>query len=175
MRSLRSCENSRFRTSGVTLVELMIMLSIVALIGMSAMDVLLICERVSAVSRLYTNARVVVQRNLDNATGVLFTGTGTSVAPVVLQITSSSGVVCDDDAGSPLENISVLLSGTGNILVSGTLSRKVTILPASSFASDVVTAGVPPVVMQVQFQIDYDYRSRHYTFSETTLRSQDTQ
>jgi len=149
------------------------MLSVVAMVGLGALEALVFSERNSATSRLQTNARVVLQRNIDAADGVLFiSGTTPST---VLQSTTDTWVQCDDDAGSPLENISVLLSGTNNTLVTGTLSRRVKPLPLSSFPSDVTSTGTAPVVMQVWLKIDYDYRGRHYTLDQATFRSQDTQ
>jgi len=120
-------------------------------------------------SRMLTSARAVVQRNVDAATGVLYSGS-TSI-PLILTTTNGANVTCDDDGGSSTETLTTLRGGT-RALVTGTLSRNVhreAILSGS--LSDV--SGI--VVMRVTFQVDYDYLGRHYTYGQSTLRSQDTQ
>ena len=177
------CQRGLFvqQMQGFTLMELLIAGSVAVILGVAVVETLLITEKVSAQTRLMTNARVIVQRNIDSAMGATFTGTTTGVAglcPLMLYQTSTTGTICDDDSGSQTENISVLLSGTSNTFVTGTLTRIVQ--PITLFPSDVVASGTP-VVLQVTYQVDYDYGLRtygkhsHFTYSETTLRSQDSQ
>lgn len=161
----------RFLCRGFSLVEVLFAMTFYIFLGAAVISSLLTSQRFATRARLLTNARVIVQRNIDAATGVAFSGT--SSTPAILAITDPAGVVCDDDGGTgtPVENIQVLRSGT-NILVTGTLRRIVTAEPVivTGTASDGSVA-----VRRVTFQIDYDYLSNHYTHSETTLRSADSQ
>ncbi len=156
---------------GFTLMEVIFAMAFSIILGAAVITSLVTSQRFAARARLLTNARAIVQRNMDAAMGVAFTGT--SSTPAILALTSSAGVVCDDDGGtgSPVENIQVLRSGS-NVLVSGTLLRIVSAEPVI-VSGTAVDASV--VVRRVTFQIDYDYLSQHYTFSETTLRSSDLQ
>ena len=158
--------------SGYTLMEVMFAMMVVILLGASMINSLMFCERFAARTRLYTNARAIVQRNLDAATGVLFTGTTTT--PAILSTTSSAGTVCDDDGGTgvPVENIQVLKSGT-NVLVTGTLTRFVT--NESVYVSSAAVSDTSAVVLRVTFQVNYNYLAHDYSYAETTLRSVDSQ
>ena len=168
MLEIKSLKNSQ---RGMTLIEVAISVAVVSLMAVGVLQALLMCERYSASMRLQTNARAITQRNINAASEVGFTGTG-SAAPMVLRITGTTstgaiaGAVCDDDAGSSLENISVLLSGTSaGTLASGTLTRFVSQLPTTAYS----TTSDQAVVMKITFEVDYDYRSHHYTYSQTTL------
>jgi hypothetical protein len=158
---------------GFALLEICFAVIFAALMGAVLIRSLLQSERYAASSRLLTNARVIIHRNINASTGIVFTGT--SSTPDLLAVTSGSGVICDDDGSgsvtSPLENIQVLRSGT-NVAVSGTLRRIVTAEPVIVSGT---SADSSVVVRRVTFQIDYDYRSHHYTYSESTLRSSDSQ
>jgi len=160
-----------FSRGGFSLVEVVVAMTISILMGAAIIMSLMASQRFAAKARLLTNARVIVQRNIEAATGVIFTGT--SSTPAILALTGDAGVVCDDDGGSgaPVENIQVL-RGTNNVLVTGTLRRIVTAEPVVVSGTEVNSS---VVVRRITFQIDYDYLSHHYTHSETTLRSADAQ
>ncbi|MCX6966221.1 MAG: type II secretion system protein [Verrucomicrobia bacterium] len=159
----------RFRR-GFTLIEIIFGVAFSAFLGAVIITSLMNSQRFAARARLLTNARAIVQRNIDAASGVAFSA---SAPPPILAITASGGEICDDDGGTgtPVENIQVLRSGT-NVLVSGTLRRIVTAEPVIVTGT---TSDASVVVRRVTFQIDYDYLSIHYTHSETTLRSSDLQ
>ena len=139
-------------------------------LGAAVITSMTINLRFASCARLMTNARAIVQRNIEAADGIAFSGT--SSTPAILVPTVTAGVICDDDGGSgaPVENIQVLSSGT-NVLVTGTLTRIVTSEPVIITG----TADASVIVRRVTFQVDYDYQTHHYTYSETTLRSADTQ
>ena len=155
--------------TGFTLIEVCVATSFAILMGAVLIETLLQSERFAASTRLMTNARAIVQRNLNAAAGVVFNDP-TSPPPLLATTTGSTGVVCDDDgssnAGTPIENIQLLRSGT-NIAVTGTLRRIVSAEPVPEAST--------ATVRRITFQIDYDFRSRHYTYSETTLRASDNQ
>jgi len=162
-------QEPRFTRRGFTLMEVVFAMAFSIFLGAAIITSLMTSQRFAARARLLTNARAIVQRNIDAASGVVFSGT--SSTPAILAITSGTGVVCDDDGGAPGENIQVLQSGT-NVLVTGTLMRIVTAEPViiTGTASDSSV-----VVRRVTFQINYNYLSLPYTYSETTLRSADSQ
>jgi type II secretory pathway pseudopilin PulG len=149
--------------------ETVFAMMVAVLLGVALINSLTLSYRFATRARLMTNARAIVQRNIDAATGVVFTGTNST--PDILGLTASSGVVCDDDGGATQENIQILRSGS-NILVSGTLKRFVSSEPVkvSGTATDSTAT-----VRRITFQVDYDYLNVHYTHSETTLRSADSQ
>ena len=143
-----------------TLAEVVIAMMIAVLIGSGVVGSLLTSERFSARMRLLTNARVILQRNIDTALGVSFTTTAT---PDILAITPASGVVFNDN-GSAQEQIAVLRSGT-IAMVTGTVTRIVTAEPNPDNAD----------IRRVTFRIDYSYLSRLSSFSMTTIRARDDQ
>jgi len=152
---------------GFTLMEVVFGILFSLTLGAVIVTSLITSQSFAARARLLTNARAIVQRNIDAATAIAFTS---GSIPTILQTTPTSGVVCDDDggSGSPVENIQVQQSGT-NALVTGTLTRIVSNEPA------VVTGTVSALVQRVTFRIDYTYLGNPYTYSITTLRSADTQ
>lgn len=151
--------------SGFSLIEVCMAVATIILLGAAVLQALLQCMSYAASSRLMTNARAIVHRNVDAAAGVAFpsvTNTPTLLVP------TGSWTVCEDDGvtvqGSTVENIQ--LSGSnGTVLVSGTLSRLVTQenVPESSDAE----------VYRITFKVDYTFLSKNFSYSETTLRSVD--
>ena len=167
----KSQEWKRFSSiRGLSLLEIVFAMAFSIFLAIAITTSLLTSQRIAARVRLLTNARAIVQRNIDAAAGIAFTS---GSIPDILAITSSSGVVCDDDggSGSPVENIQVLRTGT-TALVTGTLTR---IVSAEPVIVSGTAADASVLVRRVTFKIDYDYLSLHYTHSETTLRSADLQ
>src|SRR6185369_7820744 len=82
--------------AGVMLVEVLVAAGILALVLMSSITGLLSANRQAAAYRALTAARVVVERNIENTLAVSFDSANT---PAILQLTSASGVVYDDDGG----------------------------------------------------------------------------
>jgi hypothetical protein len=117
-------------------------------------------NRKAAVMRTLSNARAVVQRNIDTAMGVPLTA---SSVPPILAITTASGAVYDDDGGGDnLVNIALLRAGTSAWL-KGTLTRTV-VAEANADNAD---------IRRVTFSVSYTYRGRPYSFSMTTMRTID--
>jgi hypothetical protein len=119
---------------------------------------LLFMNRAAALSRLRTNARIVVERYILQALSVPYTGTS---APGILGITPAGGAVIDDDGGADgLTNI-MTQDSTGPVLVKGTLVKFVTGI-ANTYSAD---------IRRVTFRMNYDYAGKNYTYEITTIRA----
>jgi len=159
----------RFRSrsvNGFTVTEVLVAMMLSILVGAAIVRALLGSEEFAGRSRLMTNARAIVQRNCSAATGALFMGP--SSAPGILAYSTTQGGDVCQDTGGPTENISLTLN-SGTVLVSGTLRKTVV---DESTPSSLSSLGPLPV-RRITFRIDYDYRARHYTYSESVVRSQD--
>ena len=154
------------RTHGFTMLEVCVTVTLSILLAAAVTGSLVQCMRFAAAARLLTNARAIVHRNLNAASGVAFFST--TGAPTILQLTS--GAVCDDDGvatgGTPVENIE--LGSNGGVIVSGTLNRVVTQQPVCE------TSATTAVVYRVIFTLNYSFANRSYSYSESTLRAQDS-
>ena len=158
MTPLKQLPSSRSR--GFALVEVAIGAFMIGLIAVGSVQALGVMNRNASSNRVLTNARAIVQRNIDNALSV--TASKNSV-PAILAITPSSGTVYDDDAGAS-NVVTVVLQGASNVqLVQGTLTRIVTAVSNTDGAD----------VRQVTFRLNYTYRGRSYAYSLTTMRSID--
>lgn len=157
---LRGSPISRCRRAAFTLVQVMIATGIIALAGLAGVQALFLVNRKAAAMRMTTNARAVVQRNIDTALGVPFSA---AQQPAILAITPSGGTVYDDDGnGDNLVNVVLMRDGT-DVLVYGTLTRIVTAEPNGQNVD----------LRRITFQLDYSYRGQPYTYSMTTMRSPD--
>lgn len=133
-------------------------MAIVMIAGLASVEALIMTNRKAAAMRTVTNARAIVQRNIDAALGVPFAAG--DPAPAILAI--GSGQYDDDGDGSFVVPVVVTRNGT-SVVVGGTLTRTVT-AEANPTSSD---------IRRVTFQLTYTYRSRPYTVAMTTLRSTD--
>jgi type II secretory pathway pseudopilin PulG len=154
-RSLRSV-----RVRGFTMVQLLASLGVLVLGGVGAVQALISMNHKAATYRILTNARAVVQRNIDTALAVPFSAT---VQPTILALTSTTGAIYDDDSTADNRvDVAVQRSGS-SALVTGTLTRIVTAEPNPNGAD----------VRRVTFRVDYTYRSRPFSYAMTTLRAAD--
>lgn len=137
----------------------MIATGLILVSGIGGVHSLLTVNREAADMRMLSNARAILQRNIDTALGVPFDA---STTPAILATTSSSGSVYDDDGGGDnVVNVSSLRSG--NTLLTGTLTRTV-VAEANSDNAD---------IRRVTFQLNYSFRGRPFSYQMTTLRTQD--
>jgi type II secretory pathway pseudopilin PulG len=154
---------ARSGISGVTLIEVMIALGLLALMIVASAQALLVSYRLSASNRLMTAARAIVQRNIDTALTLRFDSTTT---PGILAITSNSGANFDDDGGGD-GSVTVLTQkdASGNLvpMVKGTLRRKVMAI-ANAQGAD---------IRRVEFSLTYLFHGRSYTVEMTTIRTID--
>lgn len=149
------------RISGFALIEVMMGAVLIGLVAVGSVQGLGRMNRNASSNRVITNARAIVQRNIDNALSV--TATSSSI-PAILALTSASGVVYDDDAGAA-NIVSVVLQGSSSVqLVQGTLTRIVT----------AVTNPASADIRQITFRLDYFYQGRPYSYSLNSMRAIDT-
>lgn len=125
---------------------------------MIASQSLLFMNRAAALSRLRTNARIVVERNILQALSIPYTGT---TAPGILAITSTTGDVVDDDGGGDGLIDVMTQDSTGPVLVRGTLTRIVSAV-ANPYSTD---------IRRVTFRLDYRYGGKDYNYEITTIRA----
>lgn len=155
---MRRCP--RRRAAGFTLVETLIAASILCVVAVASTQAMLISNRWAAANRIRTNARTVVQRNIDEALAVPF---AVSQVPSILGITSTTGQVYDDD-GNGDNLVEVVVQSTGGaVIVPGTLTR----------ISTAVTNAQNADIRRITFRLAYTYRSRPYTYQMETIRTRD--
>lgn len=133
-------------------------MTIVMIAGLASVEALVLTNHRAAAMRTLTNARAIVQRNIDTALGVPFSAN--DPAPAILEI--GSGPYDDDGDGVMSVPIVVTRNGTDRV-VSGTLTRTVTAEPNVANAN----------IRRITFSLSYTYRSKPYSVTMTTLRSTD--
>jgi Tfp pilus assembly protein PilV len=155
-----SAKHSRSgRSGGFALVEVMIGAILIGLVAVASMQALGVMNRNASSYRVMTNARAIVQRNIDNALSV--TASTTSI-PAILATTSAGGRPYDDDGGGA--GVTVVLQGTaGTQLVQGTLTHIVTAV-ANADSAD---------IRRITFRLDYTLRGRPYSYQLSTMRAID--
>ena len=148
------------KISGFSLVQALIGMAVIVIAGMASVEALILTNQRAASMRTANNARAIVQRNIDVALGVPFTTTN---VPAVLATTVSGGVQYDEDGdGDPTVKVVVTRNGTGSV-VTGQLYRTV-VAEGNPASAD---------IRRVTFRLNYTYRSRPYSVSMTTLRTND--
>ena len=150
----------RTRRAGFTIVQVMVAMAVIVICGIAGVQALIHVNQKAAAMRMLTNARAVVQRNIDTALCVPFSS---SIEPPILVITSAGGAVYDDDGGGDnLVNLALTRSGT-DATVRGTLTRTV-LAEANADGAD---------IRRVTFRLDYVFRRHSYRYEMTTLRTVD--
>lgn len=143
----------------MTIVEIAIGAAMLALVATGAFASLIVLNRNAVRTRIMTNAKEIVQRNMETAVGLPFTS---SNVPAVLATTTTSGSVWDDDGGGDnLETIYISRDGTQKM--TGTLLRIV--LPEANAAS--------ADVRRVTFHLDYSMFGKAASYEMTTIRAPD--
>lgn len=146
--------------NGMTLVEIAISVALLGLVATAAIATLMVLNKNAVSTRLMTNAREIVQRNIERAVGVPFPST--SLPPAILATTVSGGVPWDDAGGSGPVTIYTSRDGTGPA-VQGTLTRTVT-----------PEANAPNAdIRRVKFRLSYTLFGRQMGYELTTLRAVD--
>lgn len=145
--------------NGVTLVELAIGVAVLGLVATTAIATLMVLNKNAVSTRLMTNAKEIVQRNIEQAVGVPFTS---STIPTILAPTVSGGVPWDEAGGSGPVTIYTTRDGAG-WAVQGTLTRTVT-----------AEANTPNAdIRRVKFRLSYVLFGRQMGYELTTLRAVD--
>ena len=145
--------------SGLTFVEIAVSVALLGVVFATVLGTLIVLNRNATSTRLMTNAREIVQRNIEAAMGVPFS---TSNVPSVLALTSSSGQVWDEGITGN-DPVTVYASRDGTLKVTGTLTRIVT-AEANSLGAD---------IRRVTFRISYTLYGRNLSYQLTTIRSKD--
>lgn len=147
----------RSTQAGIALVQVIIAMGMIALCGAAGLRALIEMNRKAAAMRTLSQARAIVQRNIDSAMGVTFNA---SLCPGILALTSGS-TYDDDGGGDNLVNVSV--GRSGNSVVKGTLTRTVTAVANPDNAD----------IRKITFNLSYTYRLKTYNFAMTTIRAMD--
>ena len=143
----------------MTIVEITIGAGLLALVATGALASLIVLNRNAVRTRIMTNAKEIVQRNIETAVGLPFSSTE---EPAILATTSTSGAVWDDDGGGDnLETIYV--SRDGKLTMTGTLLRTVRPEPNAPNAD----------VRRVTFRLDYSLLGKAASYTMTTIRAPD--
>ena len=143
--------------SALTIVETAIALAVLGLVAATAIATLTLLNRYSASTRVLTNAREIVQRNIEAAVAAPFTSGN---VPAILAI-ATNAVWDDDGGGDNLETIYVNRDGTAKI--TGKLLRTV--------QAEANAAGAD--IRRVTFHLDYTFSGRALSYEMTTIRALD--
>ena len=155
----RPARGARRRECGLTFVEIAVSLALIGLVFATVLGTLIILNRNATSTRLMTNAREVVQRNIETAVGVPFT---TSNVPSILAITPDTGTNWDE--GIPGNDpVTIYTSRDGTLKITGTLLRIVT-AEANSLSAD---------IRRVTFRLTYTLYGRNLSYELTTIRAKD--
>lgn len=147
----------RHLDQGMTLVEIAIGVAVLGLVAAAAIATLMVLNKNAVSTRIMTNAREIVQRNIEAAVGAPFTATS---IPTILG--TAAGAVWDDDGGGDnLETIYTSRDGTAKI--TGTLLRTVQ-TEANAVGAD---------IRRVTFHLDYSLFGRPMSYEMTTIRAMD--
>ena len=143
----------------MTIVEIAIGMAVLSLVAAGALASFITLNKNAVRTRIMTNAKEVVQRNIENAVGLPFTASNT---PAILVTTATSGAVWDDE-GDGDNLITIYTSRDGTQKVTGTLLRIVRPEPNSASAD----------VRRVTFRLDYSIFGIPANYEMTTLRAPD--
>ena len=145
--------------SGLTFVEIAISVALLGLVFATTLGTLIILNRNAASTRLMTNAREIVQRNIETAVGVPFTAAS---IPSILALTSSNGQAWDEGVAGN-DPVSIYSSRDGTMKITGALLRIVTAEP-NSLSAD---------IRRVTFRLTYTLYGRNLSYELTTIRAKD--
>lgn len=146
---------------GFALIEVITAASLVGVVALGSVQALGILNRNAATNRIVTNARTILQRDINTALTTTYSTNGT--LPAILAITPAAGTAYDDDGGDPSYVVVVSQGATNYALVKSTLTRTVTAVTNPDNAD----------IRKITFSISYQYRGRTYTDSMTTYRTVD--
>ena len=147
------------KSGGFSILETLVACAIVVSAFGGMMHASVVFNRHAAFSRMQTNARAVVQRNIDQALSEKFT---LQSNPAILAITGTTGAVWDDDGGGD-SKVAVVQNGTGTVTSYGTLTRTVTSITNTNGAD----------IRSIRFALSYAYRGKTYSYAANTVRAID--
>jgi hypothetical protein len=144
---------------GMSIVEIAVGVALLSLVAAGAFACLISLNKNAVRTRIMTNAKEVVRRNIETAVGLPFSS---SSVPSILQITGPNGSVWDDDGGGD-NQVTLYISRDGTDTVKGTLTRIVQ-AEANSVGAD---------IRRVTFHLDYSLFGTPASYEITTLRATD--
>ena len=143
----------------MTIVEIAIGVALLGLVAAAAIAALTTLNKNAASTRVMSNAREIVQRNIEAAMGSPF---NSSTEPDILKITGANGSAWDDAGGNSQVTVYSSRDGTGST-VQGTLTRTVTAEPNAPGAD----------IRRVKFRLTYSLFGRQMSYEMTTIRAMD--
>jgi|GEM_PF-1707186 len=164
------------RRGGFSLLEAIAAMVITVIVASTVIATLLNSQTFAARTRVMTNARMIVQRNIETALGVPYTSVN---VPDILKLTADEengeiyreGASAGEDGGEDGEEdntMTVAITGEGDTVVEGTLRRIVTDLPDDEKPEDILS-----VIRRITFRIEYEYLGRDYSYEMSTIRARD--
>ena len=144
---------------GMTIVEIAMGMAVLGIVAAGALASFITLNKNAVRTRIMTNAKEVVQRNIETAVGLPFLSTST---PAILATTGTAGAAWDDDGGGD-NAITIYTSRDGTQKVTGTLLRIVRPEPNSASAD----------VRRVTFHLDYSIFGIPASYEMTTIRALD--
>jgi hypothetical protein len=156
----REYARSRMSGAGFAIMEVMIAAILVGVVAIGSVQTLDRLNRNASTNRVITNARAIVQRNVEMALSVTCSKTA---IPSILAYTSSAGAVYDDDGGAA-NVVTIAQQGSSTVeLARGRLTRIVTAV------ENVEDADIRKIV----FRLDYTYLGRNHSYSLSSMRAID--
>ena len=143
----------------MTIVEIAIGVAVLGIVAAGGLASFITLNKNAVRTRIMTNAKEVVQRNIETAVGLPFLSTST---PTILATTGTAGAVWDDDGGGD-NLITIYTSRDGTQKVTGTLLRIVRPEPNTTNAD----------VRRVTFHLDYSIFGIPARYEMTTIRALD--
>ena len=151
---------------GMTLVEIAIGIGALGLVAAGAIATLMVLNKNAVSTRIMTNAKEIVERNIEAAVGVPFSSTN---IPAILALTSEVAWNDGTGTGSP-PTVPIYKSrdwndsaNTGSMNIPGILYRTVT--------AENNTPGAD--IRRVKFRLVYNLYGRTLSYEMTTLRATD--
>jgi type II secretory pathway pseudopilin PulG len=154
-----ACYSGARSTGGFTLVEIAVSVALLGLVFATALGSLMVLNRHATSTRLMTNVREILQRNIETAMAVPFTSAS---VPAILAITPANGSAWDEGiAGN--DPVNIYTSRDGTTKITGTLLR-IVIAEPNSVSAD---------IRRVTFRLNYAVFGRNLSYDLTTIRAND--
>lgn len=156
------------RRAGVAMMEVVMAMALILVVAVSVTQLFMVATKMAASNRVLTAARIVVQRNLDNALSVRWDADTT---PAILVTTTATGAVYDDDGdnlnGEGTNKIALLISktpsNTSYAMIPATMIRTVTTVANAQSAT----------ILKIKFTLTYTYQNRTQVIEMSTMRAID--
>lgn len=146
------------RENGLSLVEITVAVALIGLIAAGGIATLLVLNRNAVSTRIMTNVREIVQRNIEAAMGAPFS---IGNEPAILKMPANKVIWDDDGGGDNLETIYTSRDGTDK--VTGQLYRTV-VAESNTPSAD---------IRRITFRLEYTFRGRQLAYEMTSLRALD--